>query len=64
LGNEWISEGAIHDMDRCDARRKQHEQNVRAVFKAPPQTKRKKENRVQREDALFEERKPVKWDDY
>jgi hypothetical protein len=64
LGNEWISEGAIHDMDRCDARRKHHEQKVRAILKAPPETKRKRENRVQREDALFEERKPVIWDDY
>jgi hypothetical protein len=41
LGIEWISEGAIYDMDRCDARRKQHEQKVRAILNAPPETKRK-----------------------
>jgi hypothetical protein len=64
LGNEWISEGAIHYMDICDARRKHHEQKVRAILNAPPETKRKRENRVQREDALFGERKPVTWDDY
>jgi hypothetical protein len=64
LGNEWISEGAINDMDRCDARRKHHEQKVRAILNAPPETKRKRENRVKREDALFGERKLVMWDDY
>jgi hypothetical protein len=53
LGNEWISEGAIRDMDRCDARRKHHEQKVRAILNAPPETQRRIENRVQREDALF-----------
>jgi hypothetical protein len=36
LENEWISEGAIHDMDRCDTRRKHHEQKVRAILNAPP----------------------------
>jgi hypothetical protein len=46
-------------MDRCDARRKHHGQNVRAILNAPPETKRKRENRVQCEDALFVERKPV-----
>jgi hypothetical protein len=47
LGNEWISEGAIHDMDRCDTRRKNHEQKVRAISKAPSETKIKTENRAQ-----------------
>jgi hypothetical protein len=51
-------------MDRCDARRKHHEQNVRAILNAPPETKRKREKRLQFEDALFGERKPVTWDDY
>jgi hypothetical protein len=64
LGNEWISEGEIHDMDRCDAIRKNHEQKVRSILNAPPETKRKRENRVQHEDALFGEMKPVTWDDY
>jgi hypothetical protein len=64
LGNEWIIEGAIHDIDRCDARRKHHEQKVRAILNAPPETKQKRENGVQREDALFGERKPVTWDNY
>jgi hypothetical protein len=64
LCNEWISEGEIHAVDRFDARRKHHEQNVRAILKAPPEMKRKIEIRVQREDALFGERKPVTWDNY
>jgi hypothetical protein len=64
LGNEWIYEGSIHDMDRCDARQKHREQKVRAILNFPPETKRKRENRVQLEDALFGERKPVTWDDY
>jgi hypothetical protein len=64
LGNAWISEGAIHDMDICDARRKHHEQKVRAILNAPPERKRKRENRVQHEGALLGERKPVMWDDY
>jgi hypothetical protein len=64
LGNEWISEGAIYDMDRCDARRKHHGQQVRVIVNAPQETKRKRENRVQREDGLFGERKALTWDDY
>jgi hypothetical protein len=64
LGNEWISEGAIHYMDRCDARLNHHEQKVRAILNAHTETKRKKESRKHREDALFGERKPVTWDDY
>jgi hypothetical protein len=51
-------------MDRCDARQKHHEQNVRAILNAPPEMKTKRENRKQCEDALFGERKPVTWDDY
>jgi hypothetical protein len=51
-------------MDRCDARRKHHGQNVRAILIAPQETKRKREKRVQREDALLGKRKPVTWDDY
>jgi hypothetical protein len=47
LGNGWISEGAIHDMDRCDARRKHHEQEARAILNAPPETKRKRKKRKQ-----------------
>jgi hypothetical protein len=64
LGNECISEGTIHDMDRCDARQKHHEKKVRAILNAPPETKRNRENRVQRENSLFGERNPVTWDDY
>jgi hypothetical protein len=51
-------------MGRFYARQKNHEQNVRAILNAPPETKRKRENRVQHEDALLGERKPVMWDDY
>jgi hypothetical protein len=50
-------------MYRRDARWKHHEQKVRDIFNAPPEMKRKRENRVQREEALFVERKPVTWDD-
>jgi hypothetical protein len=64
LENEWISEGEIHDMDRCDARQKHHEQKVRVILNATPETKRKRENRVQRENALFGERNLVTWDYY
>jgi hypothetical protein len=64
LGNEWISEGSIRDMNRCDAQRKHHEQKVRAKLNAPPEMKRKREKRRQREDALFGERKPVTWNNY
>jgi hypothetical protein len=64
LGNEWISEGEIHDMNRCDARCNHHEQKLRSILNAPAETKRKRENRSQRENTLFGEMNPVKWDDY
>jgi hypothetical protein len=42
LGNEWISEGAIHDMDRWDARQNHHEQKLKAILSALPEMKRKR----------------------
>jgi hypothetical protein len=37
---------------------------MRAILNATPETKRKRENIVQHENALFGERNPIAWDDY
>jgi predicted site-specific integrase-resolvase len=40
LGHEWVSEGAIHDMDTREARQKLNEQKVKAIIEAPPEKQR------------------------
>jgi hypothetical protein len=48
LGNEWVSEGAIHDMDIREARQNLNEQKVKAIIQAPPEKQRRMEDGQQR----------------
>jgi hypothetical protein len=65
LGHEWVSEGAIHDMETREARQKLNERKVKAVIEAPPEKQRRMKNSEQwRGNALYGKRDPVKWDDY
>jgi hypothetical protein len=65
LGHEWVSEGAIHDMDTCEVRQNLNEQKLKAIIGAPPEKQRRMKDVQQRhDDALYDKRDPVKWDDY
>jgi hypothetical protein len=64
LGHEWVSDGAIHDMDTRYARQKLNEQKVKAIIEAPPEKQRRMEDgQRRRADALYGKRDPVAWDD-
>jgi len=65
LDHEWISEGAIHDMDKREARQKMNEKRVNAIINAPPEKRdRMEENERKRANAIYGKRKPVTWGDY
>jgi hypothetical protein len=65
LGHEWISEGAIHDMNTQEARQKLDEQKVKSIIEAPPEKQKiMKDGQRRRADTLNGKRDPVTWDDY
>jgi hypothetical protein len=65
LGCEWVSEGAIHDMDTRGAIQNLNEQKVKAIIDAPPENKiRTEDGQRRRADALYGKKDPATWDDY